>query len=64
MWATFRWTYNTDMSYADRATINMVHDNTALTISQDVSPAHSSNRVPWRISGMLTRVQSAGSITT
>lgn len=32
-----RLNYNTDISYADRATINMVHDNTALTISQDVS---------------------------
>lgn len=34
--ASSRLNYNTDMSYADRATINMVHDNTALTISQDV----------------------------
>lgn len=34
--APSRLNYNTDMSYADRATINMVHDNTALTISQDV----------------------------
>ena len=41
----FRWTYNTDMSYADRATINMVHDNTALTISQDVSLARSSDGI-------------------
>ncbi len=31
-----RLTYNTDISYADRATINMVHNNTTLTISQDV----------------------------
>ncbi|KAI9886649.1 MAG: hypothetical protein M1823_001563 [Watsoniomyces obsoletus] len=30
-----RLTYNTDISYADRATINIVHDNTALTISND-----------------------------
>ncbi|KAI9790044.1 MAG: Carboxy-terminal domain (CTD) phosphatase [Piccolia ochrophora] len=29
--------YNTDVSNTDRATINMIHDNTALTVSQDVS---------------------------
>lgn len=36
-----RLSYNTDISYADRATINIVHDNTALTISTDVDSSHS-----------------------
>ncbi|KAI9680743.1 MAG: Carboxy-terminal domain (CTD) phosphatase [Caeruleum heppii] len=30
--------YNADLSNADRATINMIHDNNALRISQDVCP--------------------------
>ncbi|KAI9788191.1 MAG: Carboxy-terminal domain (CTD) phosphatase [Peltula sp. TS41687] len=33
--ACSRLSYNTDISNAERATINMIHNNTALTISQD-----------------------------
>lgn len=54
-----RLSYNTDISNADRATINMIHNNTALTISQDV-------RLPWNPSSLraagLTVAQEASRV--